>query len=126
MIQVEVTVEAQGRERRTAQLTGARPLSIGRGPECDIQLDDSRISRRHLLIHVEPGALRVQDISSNGTLAGNRLLRGGFAEVAYGTPILLGMHTVYVRTLAATPPLLEPNTRPTSALAKIVPEPAPA
>ena len=109
MIQVEVTVEAQSGAKRALQLTAARPLSIGRGAECDIQLDDNRISRRHLLIHVEASALRVQDISSNGTLAGDRLLRGGIAEVAFGTPILLGMHTVYVRTLerSLAPPAME-------------------
>lgn len=108
-MQVEVTVEAQSGAKRALQLTAARPLSIGRGAECDIQLDDNRISRRHLLIHVEPSALRIQDISSNGTLAGDRLLRGGIAEVAYGTPILLGMHTVYVRTLERSlpPPAME-------------------
>jgi len=116
-MQVEITVEAQSGAKQVTQLTGARPLSVGRGPECDIQLDDNRISRRHLLIHVEPSALRVQDISSNGTLAGDRLLRGGIAEVAYGTPILLGVHTVYVRTLERDlpPPATEARVNPASA-----------
>ncbi|HYQ44852.1 MAG TPA: ATPase, T2SS/T4P/T4SS family [Polyangiaceae bacterium] len=98
---VELTVEGQSGTRYVKQMAATRPLSIGRGPECDIQLEDHHISRRHLLLHVEQSALRVQDISSNGTLAGDRLLRGGVAEVAYGTPILLGFHTVYVRALAA-------------------------
>ena len=104
MMNVEVTVEGASGQRHIAQMTAAGPLSIGRGPECDIQLDDNHISRRHLLLHVEPSTLRVQDVSSNGTLAGDRLLRGGVVEVAYGTPILLGLHTVYVRALEATSP----------------------
>jgi len=126
-MQVEVTVEAQSGAKHVAQLSAVRPLSIGRGPECDIQLDDNRISRRHLLIHVEPSALRVQDISSNGTLAGDRLLRGGMAEVAYGTPILLGLHTVYVRTIErALPAPPSPATEAVaSALATVIPLPAP-
>jgi len=101
---IEVTVEAKSGARHVAQMTAGHPLSVGRGAECDIQLDDNHISRRHLLLHVEPRALRVQDTSSNGTLAGDRLLRGGSAEVAYGTPILLGLHTVYVRALESVPP----------------------
>jgi len=101
MMNVELTVEGQSGSRYVKQMSATRPLSVGRGPECDVQLEDHHISRRHLLLHVEPSALRVQDISSNGTLAGDRLLRGGVAEVAYGTPILLGFHTVYVRTLEA-------------------------
>jgi len=118
---VEVTVEAQSGTRYVAQMAATRPLSVGRGPECDVQLEDNHISRRHLLLHVAPSGLRVQDISSNGTLAGDRLLRGGFAEVAYGTPILLGYHTVYVRTLE-TAPAPEPDTAPEAAVvASIVP-----
>jgi pilus assembly protein CpaF len=108
MMNVEVTVEGQSGERYVAQLVATRPLSIGRGAECDVQLEDHHISRRHLLLHAEPSSLRVQDVSSNGTLAGDRLLRGGVAEVAYGTPILLGVHTLYVRTVATPTSLSEP------------------
>jgi len=100
VINVEVTVEAKSGARHIAQMSADGPLSVGRGAECDIQLDDNHISRRHLLLYMDPSALRVQDVSSNGTLAGDRLLRRGVAEVAYGTPILLGLHTVYVRQLA--------------------------
>jgi pilus assembly protein CpaF len=124
---VEVTVEAKSGARHIAQMTTAGPLSIGRGPECDIQLDDNHISRRHLLLHIEPSALRVQDVSSNGTLAGDRLLRGGVAEVAYGTPILLGLHTVYVRALGSMPPPATPVLDTSaSALAAVIPPQAPA
>jgi pilus assembly protein CpaF len=121
---VEVTVEAQSGTRYVAQMSATRPLSVGRGPECDVQLEDHHISRRHLLLHAEPSRLRVQDISSNGTLAGDRLLRGGVAEVDYGTPILLGFHTVYVRPLESTPapaPTTAPDPAPLAAVVPIVP-----
>ena len=124
---VEITVEAKSGARHVAQMSADGPLSIGRGPECDIQLDDNHISRRHLLLHVEAKTLRVQDVSSNGTLAGDRLLRRGAAEVAYGTPILLGLHTIYVRALepaslvtpeevvdAPSPPLAPIPLKPTA------------
>ena len=120
---VEVTVEAQSGTRYVAQMVATRPLSVGRGAECDVQLEDHHISRRHLLLHAEPNGLRVQDISSNGTLAGDRLLRGGFAEVAYGTPILLGFHTVYVRTLGSVPPPA-PEVAAIAAVVPISPGPA--
>ncbi|HYQ03431.1 MAG TPA: ATPase, T2SS/T4P/T4SS family [Polyangiaceae bacterium] len=117
---VEVTVEAQSGTRYVAQMTATRPLSVGRGPECDVQLEDHHISRRHLLLHAEPSGLRVQDISSNGTLAGDRLLRGGVTEVAYGTPILLGFHTVYVRTLESAPAPVPAPAREEAPLAPVV------
>jgi pilus assembly protein CpaF len=122
MINVEVTVEAKSGARHVAQMAATGALSVGRGPECDIQLDDNHISRRHLLLHPEPGMLRVQDVSSNGTLAGDRLLRGAAVEVAYGTPILLGFHTVYVRPLAPTlpPPPLQAVPPAPLALAPVI------
>jgi pilus assembly protein CpaF len=119
---VEVTVVSKSGARQVAQLTAAGPLSVGRGPECDIVLDDNHISRRHLLLHVEPSSVRVQDVSSNGTLAGDRLLRGGAALVAYGTPILLGLHTVYVRALE---PVSPPEVELAAAAASSLPAPIP-
>ncbi len=107
---VEVVVEASTGGRHVAHMAAQGPLSVGRGPECDVQLDDNHISRKHVLLIAQPGTLRVQDISSNGTLAGDQLLRGGSIDVAYGTPILLGFHTIYVRSLdtpAPTPVVVE-------------------
>jgi pilus assembly protein CpaF len=121
---VEVVVESTTGQRHVAHMIAQGPLSVGRGEECDVQLEDNHISRRHVLLFAEPGALRVQDVSSNGTLAGDQLLRGGSADVAYGTPILLGFHTVYVRALE--PALLPAPTPikpalPIQVLAPVVP-----
>jgi pilus assembly protein CpaF len=121
---LEVVVEASTGHRHVAHMVPHGPLSIGRGEECDVQLDDNHVSRRHVLLFAEPGALRVQDVSSNGTLAGDQLLRGGSADVAYGTPILLGFHTIYVRALEPSAPAPEPPTRavaPPVVLAPVVP-----
>src|SRR5215217_1128885 len=101
---LEVVVEASSGDRHVAHMAAQGPLSVGRGEECDVQLDDNHVSRRHVLLTAEPGTLRVQDVSSNGTLAGDQLLRGGSIDVAYGTPILLGFHTIYVRALEAPLP----------------------
>ena len=42
-------------------------VSIGRSPECDIQIEESSVSKRHAELVIEPGHCRVHDISrSNG------------------------------------------------------------
>jgi len=103
MINVEVVVEAKSGTRRVARLAANGPLSVGRGAECHVQLEDNHVSRRHVLLHPQLGALRVEDVSSNGTLAGDQLLRGRAIDVAYGTPILLGLHTLYVQAVDEQP-----------------------
>ncbi|RYZ05487.1 MAG: FHA domain-containing protein [Myxococcales bacterium] len=120
---VEVVVEASTGDRHVAHMLAQGPLSVGRGEECDVQLDDNHVSRRHVLLIAEPGTLRVQDVSTNGTLAGDQLLRGGSIDVAYGTPILLGFHTIYVRALEAPLPPPPPPTLsdPPVVLAPVVP-----
>lgn len=44
------------------------PIIIGRSPECDLVIDDSRVSRTHVRIDYVGGQLYVSDISINGTL----------------------------------------------------------
>jgi pilus assembly protein CpaF len=101
MVNLEVVIEADSGIRRVAQLRGEGPLSVGRDATCSIQLEDNCVSRRHVLLHPTPGCLRVEDVSSNGTLAGTAVLRKTSVDVPYGTPILLGLHTLYVRALTA-------------------------
>ncbi len=120
---IEVIVEGTTGQRHVAHMTAQGPLSVGRGAECDVQLEDNLISRRHVLLFPEPSGLRVQDVSSNGTLAGEQLLRGGSTAVAYGTPILLGGHIVYVRALGPTAPPDEASIRgvaPVQVLAPVI------
>lgn len=48
--------------------TGAPPLTIGRGNECDLQLTDTEVSRQHLVIHQEGRDYVAEDQkSANGT-----------------------------------------------------------
>ncbi len=125
-MKVEIVVEASTGERRVTHLEASGPLSVGRGTECDLKLVDDHISRRHVLLFAEGDALRVQDVSSNGTLVGELFLRGNATEVAYGTPIVLGLHTVYVSNPApgATGPLAKREVT-ASLLAPVVPLLAP-
>ncbi|HEU5055510.1 MAG TPA: FHA domain-containing protein [Kofleriaceae bacterium] len=44
------------------------PYRIGRSPECEIHIDESRISRQHAVIEVGPGGVEIADLGSqNGT-----------------------------------------------------------
>jgi two-component system response regulator AtoC len=44
-------------------------LVIGRSQSCEVFLDDQQVSRRHAVLHVEPGGVLLEDLGShNGTL----------------------------------------------------------
>jgi predicted component of type VI protein secretion system len=43
-------------------------VQVGRDPNCDIVLDNERVSRRHVELKIdEAGAITVANLSSNGT-----------------------------------------------------------
>jgi len=75
------------------------PVSIGRDAACHIQLDDGLVSRQHLWIHVDPSGLRLEDVSSNGTLVRGQPLKGQSTSINYGDLILIGRHSVFVQRL---------------------------
>src|SRR5262245_37632942 len=53
-----------------------RPFVLGRAPACDLIVDDSRVSRRHLMLEPSPDGWTAIDISTNGTwVAGERIHR---------------------------------------------------
>ena len=66
----------------TVEVTGSR-FMIGLGEDCDLVLDDSKVSRRHAVIVPGRGPFRsIRDLdSANGTLVDGRLVRAptGFA-----------------------------------------------
>ena len=79
------------------------PVSIGRDAACHIQLDDRFVSRQHVWLHVEPRGVRVEDVSSNGTLVDGQPVKGKSRLINYGDPIALGRHSVSVERLGSTP-----------------------
>lgn len=76
-------------EKREIPVTGEEFL-IGRGPDCDLRLSDSSISRHHCLVRVRGDEAAVADLgSSNGTyLNGHRVLSQ--AEIHNGDEIRVG------------------------------------
>lgn len=65
--EVVIEVREPGRAARRIPLSGA-PIRIGRAPECELVLKDSRVSRRHARLHARDGVLVLTDLgSTNGT-----------------------------------------------------------
>ncbi len=103
MLDVDVILELpSGELQRLRRPISNRQLSIGRHDSNDICLDGDLVSRRHAVIDLLDGSLRVADSSSNGTRAAGRFLRGDATEVPYGAPIQIGSIQVRI-TLAALP-----------------------
>ena len=75
-----IEVREPGRSPRRIPMSGG-PIRIGRAPECELVLRDSRVSRRHARLHARDGVLVLTDLgSTNGTLVnGHRV-----TEVALG------------------------------------------
>jgi pilus assembly protein CpaF len=80
---------------RNELVAATGPISIGRHAQCVLRLDSDLVSRQHAVVEVGPASIRVEDVSTNGTMAGDLLLRRQAVEVPYGTAIVLGNFTVY-------------------------------
>jgi len=67
-------------------------LSVGRGADVDLRLDDHAISRRHLLLHLLGDHVRVEDLgSANGTrVRGRELGRSETVDLLPGDAVEIG------------------------------------
>ncbi len=84
------------------------PLLVGKSPACALRLSDPHVSRRHLALSIEGGALRVVDLgSSNGSHVNGLQFTDVF--VAGGELIKIGDTELSVR---AVDPTLSERTRP--------------
>ena len=113
-VEVEVVVRSATAERSYSFPVGAQVV-VGRHTSCNLRLDSDTVSRQHVVLDLSPEGLGVEDISTNGTLAGELLLRRQATRVAYGTPVALGEFVLLVRPrhmAAAQPPPPEPAPPP--------------
>jgi putative nucleotidyltransferase with HDIG domain len=86
---------------RVMSLTPGQMLIAGRTAQCDLQLDDPSVSRRHCSIALDNGVLRVQDLqSANGTFVNERPVTDATARP--GDLIRLGAVIVEVRDPTGT------------------------
>ncbi|HEY9078131.1 MAG TPA: protein kinase [Anaerolineaceae bacterium] len=77
------TLEITGKERTTRQIPITKtPLRFGRDPECEIVLDDAKVSRLHAVLDYSEGAYRLTDQhSTNGTFMGEQRLLPDIPQV---------------------------------------------
>lgn len=90
----------------------AGPVTVGRGPECSLRLDEPGLSRAHARLLATEHGVQVEDVgSSNGTfINGNRVLRG---EARVGDEI--GFDTMRFQLLAYGQPEASHEVKPTAA-----------
>lgn len=70
---------------------GSGGVIVGRGDDCDIQLDSKRASRHHARIFVDGSGCWVEDLGSmNGTRVGNEAVQGSPRLLANGDHVLIG------------------------------------
>jgi two-component system response regulator AtoC len=89
-------------------LPSAGTLTIGRGRDCEVVVDDPMASRRHARLHVGE-TLAIEDLgSANGiTLAKERLPAGERRPLAVDEPFLIGALALVVRSAGL--PYLSPQ-----------------
>src|ERR1700740_3280106 len=74
---------------------GPRPVTIGRAPDNDIQIDNLAVSNYHARVYVEAGSLVVEDLNSlNGSFLNE--IRVERAMLKNGDTILIGKHHIIV------------------------------
>jgi putative nucleotidyltransferase with HDIG domain len=87
---------------RIVPLAPGVTLTAGRTAQCDLQLDDPSVSRRHCTIAFRDGLLHVTDLdSANGTFINERPVRDGTARP--GDLLRLGAAVLEVRDPDAAP-----------------------
>lgn len=74
---------------------GTQPVTIGRAPDNDIQIDNLAVSNYHARVYVEAGSLVVEDLNSlNGSFLND--MRVERAMLKDGDSITIGKHEILV------------------------------
>ena len=107
---VQVVVQTDDGQERSEVFQPKGPISIGRHPNCVLRLESDLVSRQHAVVEVRQQSIVVEDVSTNGTLAGDRLLRREAVEVPFGTPIVVGNFTIYLLALDSNQQVPNPMT----------------
>jgi len=124
---IQIVIQNDEGMQRTELVPVGVPITIGRHPQCDLRLDSDLVSRQHAVVQGNASSMFVEDVSTNGTVAGDVLLRHEAVEVPFGTPIVVGDYTVYLYPdtsgaapspkAPTSPGSAHPNTRPAPPLA---------
>ncbi len=110
-VEVDVIITSELGPPRRERLVARGPIVLGRSAQAGLVLEGDLVSRNHALIEIDRLGIRVEDTSSNGTMAGPTLLRRNATRVSFGAPIVVGNFTVVV-TLTAAPMPVAPLAPP--------------
>ena len=74
-------------------------LSVGRSKACDLRIDHPSVSRKHVLLHIQGAALRVEDLGgSNGTrINAKPIVKRSVVAVAPGDVVELGSAVLIIQ-----------------------------
>jgi pilus assembly protein CpaF len=114
--ELELSIELADGRSQTLNLPAAGPVWLGRDPNCHVVLNSPTVSRTHVAIERRDFGLWVRDMSNNGTLVGDSVLRQEERLVLPGTVMRIGPYAIRIGAAAQPAPL------PTAVLA---PEPEP-
>ncbi len=121
---IEISICSEKTAARTLVVTCEGELTFGRDPNVSVQLDDRSVSRAHARVALRGRSMCVEDLSTNGTVAGQQLLQRSVAEVPVETPLRMGDFTLSITPL--TEPSLPDVPPPTPVRALVAPPPAAA
>ena len=71
-------------------------LVIGRGPDCGLPLDDTNVSRRHAILHVDARSVRIEDLGSRNGVVVNGERIEGTVELAHGDEVTIGRQVLHL------------------------------
>jgi len=92
---------------------GGQPVTIGRAPDNDIQIDNLAVSSHHARVLAEDNKLFIEDLNSlNGTFVNNQRVQR--VQLKQGDQVLIGKHHLVVDMGAVEAPAL-PDTRKVAA-----------
>jgi pSer/pThr/pTyr-binding forkhead associated (FHA) protein len=85
--------QTPGGEKKELRI-GAKPVTVGRGTQVDLQVADDRVSRMHFGVSHKDGKYVLKDLrSTNGTLVNGQKTEGDY-ELKDGDTVKIGESTM--------------------------------
>jgi len=107
----KLTLSFKGRILKVCQTAGAH-LTIGRGSDCDLHIDNLGVSPLHARVTLTGDAAMLTDVSGTGDILVNgKPLENGEYPLNHGDTILIGKHTIAVNR-DHHPAAAQPNEPP--------------
>ena len=91
---------------------GARPIVVGTHAQCDLIVEDPKVSRRHVKIWAEPGGIHVEDLESrNGTYTTAGRVYDAVQQIGDAGAATIHLGDTTLRIQSAPSPAVAPSKR---------------